>query len=130
MRTTIATIILLLSLSAQGIKAAKTEYYFDSTISFDAAIPSPEAFLGYEIGSRVTEHSRINAYTDDPLLNGYIAPGQLSQLKSSASIAAVSSGRGQVILFAGNPLFRGIWDATSRTFVNAIVFGNIVPEQR
>ena len=76
-----------------------------------------------------SSHS-VSAYTDDPLLNGYIAPGQLSQLKSSASIAAVSSGRGQVILFAGNPLFRGIWDATSRTFVNAIVFGNIVPEQR
>src|SRR5690554_7813780 len=40
----------------------KLDYYFGAGIVFDEAIPSPEEFLGYPVGSRVTEHSRINAY--------------------------------------------------------------------
>lgn len=68
----------------------------------------------------------VSQYTDDPLLNGYISDSQLDRLKGSASILAYNSGRGGIILFAENPLFRGIWDATSRTFVNAVLFGNIV----
>ncbi|MEA4937351.1 MAG: M14 family zinc carboxypeptidase [Paludibacter sp.] len=70
----------------------------------------------------------VSTYTDDPLLNGYISPEHLNALKGSSSILTSPSGRGNVILFAEDPLFRGIWDATSRTFVNAIVFGNILLE--
>ena len=44
------------------IKAEGLEYYFPDDIRFDSEIPTPEEFLGYKIGSRVTEHSRINAY--------------------------------------------------------------------
>lgn len=66
----------------------------------------------------------VSVYTDDPLLNGYISAEHLDRLKSSASILAYNSGRGSVILFAEDPLFRGIWDATGRTFVNAVLFGN------
>lgn len=66
----------------------------------------------------------VARYTEEPLLNGYITAEQLDALKGSASIVAASSGRGNVVLFAENPLFRGIWDATTRTFVNAVLFGN------
>lgn len=66
----------------------------------------------------------VSVYTDDPLLNGYISAEHLERLKNSASILAYNSGRGSVILFAEDPLFRGIWDGTSRTFVNAVLFGN------
>jgi len=66
----------------------------------------------------------VSVYTDDPLLNGYISSEHLERLKGSASILANNSGRGSVILFAEDPLFRGIWDATGRTFVNAVLFGN------
>ncbi|NLD23097.1 MAG: hypothetical protein GX670_02545, partial [Bacteroidales bacterium] len=51
--------ILFISLD---IKAEGLEYYFPDDIRFDSEIPTPEEFLGYKIGSRVTEHSRINAY--------------------------------------------------------------------
>lgn len=37
-------------------------YYIPADTRFDARIPTPEEFLGYPVGSRITEHSRINAY--------------------------------------------------------------------
>ncbi|TJZ61085.1 hypothetical protein FAZ15_07695 [Sphingobacterium olei] len=65
----------------------------------------------------------VAAFTDDPLLNGYISTNQLQSLKGSVSLAVNSFGRGNIVLFADNPLFRGSWDGTSRTFINAILFG-------
>ena len=64
----------------------------------------------------------VSAYTDEPLLNGYISSDQSDKLKNSAAISVNSLGRGNIVLFTDNPLFRGIWDGTSRTFVNAILF--------
>jgi hypothetical protein len=66
----------------------------------------------------------VSRYTDKPLLNGYIAPLYAEEIKRTASIQAQPLGSGSVILFAENPLFRGIWDATERTFVNAVLFGD------
>lgn len=65
----------------------------------------------------------VSVYPDNALLNGYISPSQLNNLTGSASILTDRQGTGNIVLFAENPLFRGIWDATTRTFVNAIVFG-------
>lgn len=72
----------------------------------------------------------IATYTENPLLNGYSTAAYLNSLKESASIVTTSAGRGNVVLFAENPLFRGIWDATGRTFVNAILFGNKTSARR
>ena len=44
------------------IKADDLKYYFSGDVSFDSRIPTPEEFLGYAIGSRITEHSKINEY--------------------------------------------------------------------
>ncbi len=41
---------------------AQNSYYFPSAQQFDAAIPSPEQFLGYPIGSRYTRHDQLVAY--------------------------------------------------------------------
>ena len=68
----------------------------------------------------------IAVYSDNPLLNGFITLNDLEQLTQSASITANGLGRGNVIKFVDNPLFRGIWHGTSRTFVNAILFGNLI----
>lgn len=70
------------------------------------------------------QSATVSVYTENPLLNGYISDSQLSNLKGSASILADRQGSGNIVLFAENPIFRGIWDATTRTFVNAVVFGN------
>ena len=71
----------------------------------------------------------VSKYNENSLLNGYISNENLEQIKNSASISSGRSGRGSVVLFAENPLFRGIWDGTSRTFVNAILFSNIISER-
>lgn len=68
----------------------------------------------------------ISVYRENPLLNGFITSENLELLSQSASIAANGLGRGSVIQFADNPVFRGIWHGTSRTFVNAVLFGNLV----
>ncbi|MDR2683503.1 MAG: hypothetical protein LBB64_06515, partial [Dysgonamonadaceae bacterium] len=45
-----------------AIGGEKLNYFFDSSVRFDEKIPSPEQFLGYPIGSKITEHHRIIAY--------------------------------------------------------------------
>ena len=69
-------------------------------------------------------YSTVSAYTENPLLNGYISEDNLKKLKSSASILVSNAGSGRVILFAEDPIFRGIWDGTTRILVNAVVFGD------
>jgi len=69
-------------------------------------------------------YSTVSAYTENPLLNGYISDDNLKKLKSSASILVSTSGSGRTILFAEDPLFRGIWDGTTRVLINAVVFGD------
>jgi hypothetical protein len=68
----------------------------------------------------------VAGYTENPLLNGYADEAALKQFKNAASIRVSSSGSGSVILFGDNPLFRGTWDGTERTFVNAILLGDRV----
>src|SRR3990170_1167545 len=45
--------------------AQTTSYFFPDGQRFDAAIPSPEEFLGYEIGTHHTRHDRIVAYMQE-----------------------------------------------------------------
>ncbi|MGV8093325.1 MAG: M14 family zinc carboxypeptidase [Mangrovibacterium sp.] len=66
----------------------------------------------------------VSVYTENPLLNGYISDENLLKIKQSASLLVSSPGSGRVVLFAEDPLFRGIWDGTTRIFLNAIVLGD------
>jgi hypothetical protein len=45
-----------------GVAVAQQPYFFPKTTNFDPAVPTPEAFLGYPIGSHYTRHDRIVAY--------------------------------------------------------------------
>ncbi|MBO6573910.1 MAG: hypothetical protein JJ896_00715 [Rhodothermales bacterium] len=53
--------ILLLAPSVDSF-AQSTDYYFPEGTTFDPSVPSPEAFLGYEIGTFHTRHDRIVSY--------------------------------------------------------------------
>lgn len=45
---------------------AQTAYFFpDAQVDLDPAIPTPEQFLGYPIGSRYTRHDELVAYFDE-----------------------------------------------------------------
>ncbi|MDR1336401.1 MAG: hypothetical protein LBK22_06200, partial [Tannerella sp.] len=64
----------------------------------------------------------VAVYSDSPLLNGYLPKESGTAFKNSASILTVNN----IILFAEDPLFRGVWEATERTFVNAVLFGDLI----
>ncbi|MDZ7771245.1 MAG: M14 family zinc carboxypeptidase [Balneolaceae bacterium] len=61
---TIPALLLTLLLALPGIGNAQQDYYFDEETSFDPDIPSPQEFLGYEIGSHFTRYDRIVAYLE------------------------------------------------------------------
>lgn len=63
-------------------------------------------------------------YTAEPYLGGYISDENLEKLKQSASVIISPSGRGRVIHFFDNPVFRGTWFGTNKLLMNAIFFGN------
>lgn len=60
--TLLLATVLLVNLFATGKLLAQNDYYFPDAGSFDPAIPTPEDFLGYEIGSHHTRYDRIVSY--------------------------------------------------------------------
>ena len=56
-----AIILFLFAISAQ----AQQSYFFPGEANFDPAIPTPEQFLGYPIGSHYTRHDQIIAYFNE-----------------------------------------------------------------
>jgi len=61
---TIGIFILAASLLIQPARA-QSNYYFPGAGGFDPAIPTPEQFLGYPIGSHYTRHDQIIAYFNE-----------------------------------------------------------------
>ncbi|MEO6119813.1 MAG: hypothetical protein ABIP12_03915, partial [Terriglobales bacterium] len=58
-------------------------------------------------------------------LSGFITPENEKKLGHTAYAIRERQGRGFVVLFADNPVFRGFWDATDRLLLNAIYFGRV-----
>lgn len=57
-------VLLGLSLLCSSL-SAQDSYYFPKSTSFNPRIPTPEAFLGYAIGTHYTRHDRIVAYFEE-----------------------------------------------------------------
>jgi len=57
LKKTVSFFLLFTSLNSFG-----QDYFFKDKAPFDSKIPSPEAFLGYEIGEQHTRHDQIVAY--------------------------------------------------------------------
>jgi len=57
-------------------------------------------------------------------LSGYTWPDNTERLLKNTAWAVVENrGEGRVVLFLGNPLFRGFWGGTARLVTNAILIG-------
>jgi hypothetical protein len=69
-------------------------------------------------------------YADEPLMAGYLGPGRRAELPGAPALIAERRGRGAVVRFADDPLFRGFWRGTERLFVNALYFSRILDETR
>ena len=59
------------------------------------------------------------------ILAGFTWPGNTQRfLEGSAWATVESAGRGAVVAFAENPLFRGFWRGPAMLFANAVMFGS------
>ncbi len=63
---------------------------------------------------------------ESPLMAGYCSDENIAKIKSAASTVVYPAGRGRLILLSDNPNFRGFWRGTSRVFINAVFFGDLV----
>ena len=59
-------LVLLLAAAVSATPAfAQSSYYFPAAQQFDAKVPSPQQFLGYDIGSQYTRHDQLVAYFNE-----------------------------------------------------------------
>jgi len=65
MKTIKNIIFIALLLFVTVIGNSQNQYFFPNTGNFDAAIPTPEQFLGYPVGSHYTRHDQIVAYYNE-----------------------------------------------------------------
>ena len=83
------------------------------------AVPVPGDFLAPSTDG-------INAVifdTDAPILAGFSWPGNTDKFLPGSVWATVDpAGRGTVVSFAEDPLFRGFWRGTAMLFTNALLF--------
>ena len=65
---------------------------------------------------------RLGVFGAGARLSGFISPENEAKLEGQAYLAEVSLGRGQVLLFAGDPNFRGFIRGQTGPFLNAVYF--------
>lgn len=70
-------------------------------------------------------YSTVVKYVENPLLAGYVHKDNLKAIGGTASLITSRMGGGNVIMFADNPNFRGMWYGTNKLFLNAIFLGNM-----
>ena len=67
-------------------------------------------------------------YTADPLLSGYCSKENAERIAGSAAVA-VHQGPGRVISIYDDTNFRAIWYGTSKLFMNAVFFGQLLRQE-
>ncbi len=84
------------------------------------AVPVPGDFLKPSKGGENVVVFNEKA----PVLSGFTWPGNTEKFLTGSVWASVErAGRGNVVAFAENPLFRGFWRGTAMLFANAVLFG-------
>jgi hypothetical protein len=76
------------------------------------------------------KYSTVARYAAKPFINGYTSKQNLAKIGNSAAIIVSSTGGGQVVLFADDPVYRSYWLGTDRIFLNSIFFANLVAGNR
>lgn len=69
-------------------------------------------------------------YTEDPLLSGYASQRRLEEIGGTPAVVAERLGRGSVILFADNPLFRATYRGNEKLFMNSLFFSPVIMDPR
>ena len=67
-------------------------------------------------------------YTSDPLVSGYCSKENAERIAGSAAVT-VHQGPGRVISIYDDTNFRAIWYGTSKLFMNAVFFGQLLRQE-
>ena len=65
-------------------------------------------------------------FNKKPLLAGYMSKANQSHIAGATSVLVQGLGKGKIIAFTDDMNFRGFWLGTSRVFVNALYFGDVI----
>ena len=60
---------------------------------------------------------------DEPLLSGFGWKEALERWKGAAVVQVEEAGRGRVVSFGADPVFRGVWRGSESVFLNAVLLG-------
>ena len=103
----------------------RTEVDPESWLTFGCRTPSPVLMSGSLVFlARHPAAAPVRfACGEKLLLCGHLWPEAAQRLSGSAYLARERCGKGQVILFAGNPAFRGYLRGALRLLFNAVLFG-------
>ena len=66
----------------------------------------------------------VGRYGAEPLLAGYISSARLESASGSAAVVVTRRGRGTVVAFLDEPVFRGFWIGSARLLSNAVFLGD------
>jgi hypothetical protein len=67
----------------------------------------------------------------EPLLSGFGWKEALERWKGAAVVQLEESGRGRIVSFAADPVFRGVWRGSEAVFLNAVLLGpSLGPKDR
>ena len=68
----------------------------------------------------------VARFTDNPHAAGYLSDEVVAHLKGQTSVFVQGLGKGKLIGFSDNPLFRGFWYGTGKLFNNALYFSQVI----
>lgn len=62
----------------------------------------------------------VAAFTEDPAASGFISEKNIDKVRKRVYLAEETLGEGHIVLFAGDPNFRGFWHGLTGLFLNAV----------
>ena len=62
----------------------------------------------------------VAAFSAEPAASGFISEENVGKVSRRVYLAEERVGRGHVVLFAGDPNFRGFWHGLTGLFLNAV----------
>ena len=71
----------------------------------------------------------VSQYQSKPLLAGYAATENVTQIANTAALIGHRYGQGSVVGMIDNPVFRGFWKGSSRLLTNTLFFGHTLAVQ-
>lgn len=111
--------------------ALRTQAMPDHPLLFGLAGPPAFLVVDGEPPERLRD-AKANVVTiapDEPLLSGFGWKEALERWKGAAVVQMETCGRGRVVSFAADPVFRGVWKGSETVFLNSVLLGPSLASQ-